>query len=433
MRRKRESLNGGMLSWWQNYFGQPHYAASQPPSTARMWPVSHAAAGDARNSAAPTTSSGTPMRLITSRSRLLRTYSGSASRAAISSVRSAPGEMPLTRTPRITPLQHQRARQVDHAGLAGVVRGRLVDVAPDVAVDRADVDDAAAALPQHDRAGGLAADERAGQVHADNPIPLLQAQLLGRLGDVDPGVVHEHIERARRLERQVAQRLHLLRVGDVAAGRDGRAAALSIVARMSSSATSVISQVGLVAKPHHSGAGSAAFTKVADPPNGELWSTQQQAWWESLELPSVERLRARQDLATIQHLTNQLGEVEAELAHLSMQEPWAEQMPFLLQLPGIALITAMTVRSAIGDIRRFPSAKRLVGYSGLGRRSTPRARLTGRAASRRSGAASSVRSWWRQPTRPPKPHRSGTSDLSSWPCGLGSPRRRLPWRVSCWC
>jgi hypothetical protein len=42
--------------------------------------------------------------------------------------------------------------------------------------------------------------------------------------------------------------------------------------------------------------------------------------------------------------------------------------PYLIQLPGIGLLTAMTILSAIGDIERFPSAKKLVGYAGLGAR-----------------------------------------------------------------
>lgn len=37
-----------------------------------------------------------------------------------------------------------------------------------------------------------------------------------------------------------------------------------------------------------------------------------------------------------------------------------------MQLPGFGIIVAMTVLAAIGDITRFPSAKKLVGYAGLG-------------------------------------------------------------------
>jgi len=49
-----------------------------------------------------------------------------------------------------------------------------------------------------------------------------------------------------------------------------------------------------------------------------------------------------------------------------MTTPWREQLPYLVQLPGLALLSAMTVLAAIGTISRFPSAKKLVGYAGLG-------------------------------------------------------------------
>lgn len=43
-------------------------------------------------------------------------------------------------------------------------------------------------------------------------------------------------------------------------------------------------------------------------------------------------------------------------------------MPLLVQGTGIGLLTAMTVLAAIGDITRFPDARHLVGYAGLGAR-----------------------------------------------------------------
>ena len=51
---------------------------------------------------------------------------------------------------------------------------------------------------------------------------------------------------------------------------------------------------------------------------------------------------------------------------MSLADPWVEQTPYLLQLHGIGLMTAMTILSAIGEIERFPTAKKLVGYAGLG-------------------------------------------------------------------
>jgi len=40
-----------------------------------------------------------------------------------------------------------------------------------------------------------------------------------------------------------------------------------------------------------------------------------------------------------------IEEVEAELARLSVSEPWAHQVAYLIQLPGIGLLTAMTIPS----------------------------------------------------------------------------------------
>ncbi len=44
------------------------------------------------------------------------------------------------------------------------------------------------------------------------------------------------------------------------------------------------------------------------------------------------------------------------------------RVPLLIQLPGIQLVSAVTILAAIGEIERFPSAQQLVGYAGLGAR-----------------------------------------------------------------
>ena len=102
------------------------------------------------------------------------------------------------------------------------------------------------------------------------------------------------------------------------------------------------------------------------PPTGEVFSVKQRSWWTALPLSPVEQLRVRQNLAQLDALAPLLTEVEAELARLSVSEPWKDAVPLLLQLPGVGLQVAMTLLAAIGDITRFPSAKKLVGYSGLG-------------------------------------------------------------------
>jgi transposase len=102
------------------------------------------------------------------------------------------------------------------------------------------------------------------------------------------------------------------------------------------------------------------------PPGGDLFARKQREWWKELELSATERLRVEQDLATLEHIEPQIGQVDAELRRLSTSEQWADQVPYLVQLPGIGLLTAMTILGAIGDITRFGAAKQLVGYAGLG-------------------------------------------------------------------
>ena len=40
-------------------------------------------------------------------------------------------------------------------------------------------------------------------------------------------------------------------------------------------------------------------------------------------------------------------------------------MPLLLTVPGIGWVLAFTIAAEIGDITRFPSARKLTGYTGL--------------------------------------------------------------------
>lgn len=97
------------------------------------------------------------------------------------------------------------------------------------------------------------------------------------------------------------------------------------------------------------------------PPPGRLGSASQHAWWEQLTLSAVERLRVQQDRTLLETVERLIAEVDAELTRLSTQEPGKDVAPYVMQLPGFAVITCMTVLAAVGEITRFPSAKKLVG------------------------------------------------------------------------
>jgi transposase len=103
-------------------------------------------------------------------------------------------------------------------------------------------------------------------------------------------------------------------------------------------------------------------------PEGTPFSEANRGWWLSLPISDSEKLRVRQDLSIVDYLTPLIREVEEQLAQLSVSQYWADQVPFLIQIPGIGLLSAMTILAAIGDVTRFPTAKKLVGYSGLGGR-----------------------------------------------------------------
>jgi transposase len=91
------------------------------------------------------------------------------------------------------------------------------------------------------------------------------------------------------------------------------------------------------------------------------------AWWDQqTAISSLERIQIHQELAMLEQIEKFKGEVDIELGRQSMSETWGKQAVRLMQLPGIGVVIAMTVLSAIGDIRRFESAGKLVGYSGLG-------------------------------------------------------------------
>ena len=102
------------------------------------------------------------------------------------------------------------------------------------------------------------------------------------------------------------------------------------------------------------------------PPEGQLFSEENHTWWQQQEFSSMVRLQIEQDLLILAHLSAHKAAIHQELACLSNRAPWADEMVFLMQIPGLGVVLSLTVLAAIGDISRFEHAKNLVGYAGLG-------------------------------------------------------------------
>lgn len=67
-------------------------------------------------------------------------------------------------------------------------------------------------------------------------------------------------------------------------------------------------------------------------------------------------------LPLIDSLEAQITSCEHELQRLGPDHPY---VPLLMTVPGVGWVLAFTIASEIGDIARFPTAKKLCGYTGL--------------------------------------------------------------------
>lgn len=110
---------------------------------------------------------------------------------------------------------------------------------------------------------------------------------------------------------------------------------------------------------------SVAHRHHLNHPKGKRFIEKNTAWQQDEELTDSEKFQLELDMSTGEHLDGQAKKIAEKLASMSHQEPWAESMMYLMQLPGFGVITGMTVLAAIGDIARFETYKKLDSYSGL--------------------------------------------------------------------
>ena len=81
-----------------------------------------------------------------------------------------------------------------------------------------------------------------------------------------------------------------------------------------------------------------------------------------LEVPEPWRGNVTASLALIDDLEGQIAEVNTRLKEGHADHPY---IPLLMSAPGIGWVLAFTIAAEIGEISRFPSPRKLTGYTGL--------------------------------------------------------------------
>jgi transposase len=106
------------------------------------------------------------------------------------------------------------------------------------------------------------------------------------------------------------------------------------------------------------------------PPVSDLFGVKGRKWLGGLELPVEEAETLESALRHAWFLDQEIAAVERLIAREALRSPEARR---LMTVPGVNVIWAATFLAAIGDIRRFPTSRRLVAYLGL----DPRVRQSG--------------------------------------------------------
>ena len=109
---------------------------------------------------------------------------------------------------------------------------------------------------------------------------------------------------------------------------------------------------------------------VGRPPVSDLFGVKGRKWLAGLELAFEERETVDAAMRQIEFLDTEIAAVERLIARDALD---SEQIRRLMSVPGVNVIVAASFLAAIGDIGRFESPRKLVGYLGL----DPRVRQSG--------------------------------------------------------
>ena len=95
---------------------------------------------------------------------------------------------------------------------------------------------------------------------------------------------------------------------------------------------------------------------------GSYWTGPGRGWLAELDLPPVSREIVTDCLASIDALAPVIERLDGELHQHAKADP---RVKILRTLPGVGDFTALVMLAEIGDITRFPSARKLASWAGL--------------------------------------------------------------------
>ena len=97
-------------------------------------------------------------------------------------------------------------------------------------------------------------------------------------------------------------------------------------------------------------------------PVSDLFSTGGRELLARMAIPEPWSTTLTTSLQMVDEVEREIRACEAELRRLGADHAY---VPHLMTVPGIAWVLGYTIAAEIGDIDRFPSPKKLVGYTGL--------------------------------------------------------------------
>jgi transposase len=92
------------------------------------------------------------------------------------------------------------------------------------------------------------------------------------------------------------------------------------------------------------------------------WTGPGRGWLAELDLPAASREIITDCLAVIDGLALLIDRIDGELHARAMADP---RVKVLRELPGVGEFTALVMVAEIGDVSRFPSARKLASWAGL--------------------------------------------------------------------